>query len=229
MITTVVSNDGGLSWKYILQPPLHLSAALPYKYFYNQPMFGWRSPSNILYNDKDGYYYVTVTTAPYELQMGGTTIMRTKDLSVPSSWMCYNGTSGDFDVAIGDNPYTSKNYIVKEHICTIITNSTYPTLLWSTYYNKFMMIGTTNGYDTGGYSFTLSDDLVNWSEWSLIRKGYPWNSTYQEIYPSFIDPNCKRDNYDCVGQDGYLYYVVSQGEDGNTLMRSIYRQKVQFQ
>ena len=64
-------------------------------------MFGWRSPSNIIYNDKDKYYYVTATTAPYGLQLGGTTMMRTRDLSRPNSWKCWNGTSQQFDVEIG--------------------------------------------------------------------------------------------------------------------------------
>eukprot|EP01084_Bolivina_argentea_P234225 394320_1 len=121
VITTMISNDGGLTWNYIAPPPLHLTAALPYKYFYNQPVFGWRSPSNILYNTKDKYYYATITTAPYGLQKGGTTIMRTNNLSVANSWMCYNGSSGQFDVRVGDNPYTDKNYVIVDHICTIIT------------------------------------------------------------------------------------------------------------
>eukprot|EP01083_Nonionella_stella_P080083 219874_1 len=211
-ITTVISRDGGLSWDYILPPPLHLTAAFPYTYFYNQPVFGWRSPSNILRNHKDQYFYATITTAGYKLQNGGTSIMRTNDLSVPNSWKCYNESSGRFDVSIGDNPYTSTNYVIAEHVCTIITNSTYPTLLWSSYYNRFMMVGTANGSDSSGYSFSLSDDLVNWGDWSVIRKGYPGNATYQEIYPSFIDPNCNSSNYDCVGKDGYLYYIVSRGE-----------------
>lgn len=106
VITSVISHNSGLTWKHTLDPPLHLTAAIPYKYFYNQPMFGWRSPSNILFNKNDGYYYVTMTTAPYELQQGGTSIMRTKTLNIPNSWKCLNETSNQFDINIGDNPYT---------------------------------------------------------------------------------------------------------------------------
>eukprot|EP01084_Bolivina_argentea_P234223 394316_1 len=229
VLTTVISNDGGLSWKYILPPPKHLSAALPYKYFYNQPMFGWRSPSNILFNSKDKYYYATTTTAAYSLQKGGTTVMRTNDLSVPSSWKCYNGTSKQFDVEIGIDPYTAKNYIIEDHICTIVTNASYPTLLWSEYYNKFMMVAQEHG-QAQGFSFTLSDNFINWDEWSLIRKGYHNNQTYHEIYPSFIDPNCNSLNYDCVGKNGYLYWVVARGKINgtDTIVRDIYRQHVEF-
>ena len=75
-----------------------------------------------------------------------------------------------------------------------------------------MLVGTTNGQDTAGYGFSLSNDLINWGQWYVIRKGYKWNSTYNEIYPSFIDPNCQNTskNYDCVNQDGYLYYEESK-------------------
>eukprot|EP01084_Bolivina_argentea_P201834 344950_1 len=59
VITSIVSTDNGKSWHYPQQPPNHLDAAFPYKYFYNQPNFGWQSPSNIYYNSKDKYYYST--------------------------------------------------------------------------------------------------------------------------------------------------------------------------
>ena len=221
VLTTVVSTDFGYSWQYILPPPYHLSAILPYKYFYNQPMFGWRSPSSIIFNDKDGYYYATATTAPYGLQQGGTTMMRTKDLSVPNSWKCWNGTSKQFDVDIGTNPYITENYVIEDHICTIFTNATYLSLLWSEYYDMFMMVGQVNNNE---FSFSLSDDLINWNEWSLIRKKYhPSNETLNEVYPSFIDPNC-------VGKNGYLYFVVSRGKINgtDTIVSDICRQKVEF-
>ena len=226
VITLIKSNDNGLTWYYPFQPPNHLVAALPYKYFYNQPPFGWRSPSNIFYNQKDGYFYATVTTFPYGNQSSGTTIMRTNNIEIPNSWKCWNGTS--FSVNISTNPYTTPNINPNDYVCNIITNSTYPTILYSTYFDKYMLVGTTNGYDTAGYGFALSDDLVHWDGWYIIRKGYPWNATYNEIYPSFIDLNSTDFNYNTVGEFGYLYYIVSQGQYGNTLERSIYRQKIQF-
>eukprot|EP01084_Bolivina_argentea_P234226 394321_1 len=231
-ITTVVSYDGGLSWEYILPPPLHISAVSPYKFFYNQPPFGWGIPSNILYNKQDNYYYATATTETYGLQNGGTTIMRTNNLSIPNSWKCYNGSSGKFDVDIGTDPYTANNFVIEDHICTIITEITLPTLLWSEYYNKFLMVGTSNRWNNNAaFGFTLSADLIHWGPWSVIRKEYhPSNETYHEDYPSFIDPNCKNLNYDCAGKSGYLYYVVERGKINGTdiLVRDIYRQQVEF-
>jgi hypothetical protein len=41
---------------------------------------------------------------------------------------------------------------------------TYPTLLWSTFYSQYLLVGTTNGHDSAGWSFQLSDDLVVWTD-----------------------------------------------------------------
>lgn len=42
--------------------------------------------------------------------------------------------------------------------------STDPSLLWSTYYQKYLLLGTTSGNDRDGWSLQLSDDLISWSQ-----------------------------------------------------------------
>ncbi len=118
----------------------------------------------------------------------------------------------------------------EDQICSIVTPMTHPTLLGSTFYRKFMIVGTTNGEDTGGYSFVLSEDLVHWGDYYLIRKGNPWNATYNEIYPSFIDVDgSTSNNFETVGQSGYLYYIVSRGQTAQgALIRDVLRQPVSF-
>ena len=106
-----------------------------YTYYYNQPPFGWRSPSNILYNEQDKYFYVTVTTFPYNNQLGGTTIMRTNTIEIPNSWKCWDGN--DYAVNISINPYIDTNLNPNDYICTIVTNSTYPTILYNSYFKKY--------------------------------------------------------------------------------------------
>lgn len=51
---------------------------------------------------------------------------------------------------------------------------TYISLLWSTFYGKYMAVGTYHGNDHAGAAFQLADDLADpstWSEQTLIDAG----------------------------------------------------------
>ena len=51
---------------------------------------------------------------------------------------------------------------------------TYISLLWSSFYGKYMAVGTSRGNDRAGVAFQLADDLANpstWSEQTLIDAG----------------------------------------------------------
>jgi len=45
---------------------------------------------------------------------------------------------------------------------------TYPSLLWSSVYSRYLLFGTDGGDDDGGWAFALSDDLVSWDNWTAV-------------------------------------------------------------
>jgi hypothetical protein len=99
---------------------------------------------------------------------------------------------------------------------------TYPSLLWSNLYNKYLALGTTGGKDKTGWSFQLSDDLVHWSSavaldtGSLNATGGPGGNTSVTssndgyalyAYPSLLDPTSTTLNYDTIDTSGYIYLM----------------------
>ena len=167
-VTALKSTDGGQHWQHALPPPQHIVAAAPYRY---EPtgsksvLFGFRSPSNIIQSQKkDGFYYAFVTagwgrhTANPAGQEPGACLMRTRDLTSPSSWRAWGGTS--FNVSLAVNPYLSGPALEPaRHVCQPLTQMSYPSLLWSSFFNRYLLFGTTNGNDHIGWSFQLLEDL----------------------------------------------------------------------
>ena len=97
------------------------------------------------------------------------------------------------------------------HVCQPTINFTYPSLLWSTHFNQYLLLGTTGGHDHAGWSFQLSDDLIHWSPPTALdtsslaatgRAGGNTNAQSTEdgftlyAYPSLLDPQSPRQNYD---------------------------------
>ena len=170
-VTLLKSSDGGQNWGHALPPPRHIVAAAPYKYETSGPqsvLFGFRSPSNILQSRTDDFYYAFVTAgwghgASAIGQKDGTCLMRTRDLSDPSSWRAWGGTA--FNISLAVNPYINNTLLPSEHICESVIDMTYPSLLWSSYFERYMVVGTTAGNDRRGWSFQLSVSLDNPHLW----------------------------------------------------------------
>ena len=236
-VTLLATTDGGRSWEHARTPPLHVVAASPQNFTVGGNRIGFRSPSNIVAGRGKlaGWYYATVTSGwgepggesacsqfvdALKLQHFCACMMRTRDLTDPFSWRAWGGES--FDVPLHATPFDEPAPDPAAHVCTPTLNMTYPSILWSTYYNKFLVIGTTGGHDHGGWSFALSDDLVTWGPQasvlttSLAASGGPGGNTTAlsnksgyslYAYPSLLDPASARTNYDEIGQSGYLYLM----------------------
>ena len=71
--------------------PAHLVAAIPYQYTKDGP-HGYFTPSNIV-RTGDGYFYTMFRAQPKGPQQLGTCMMRTRNLSDPTSWRAWNGTA----------------------------------------------------------------------------------------------------------------------------------------
>jgi hypothetical protein len=98
-------------------------------------------------------------------------MMRTRDLTDPSSWRAWGGA--DFSVSLAASPYEpgGGGLDPAAHTCTPFTNSTYLTLTWSSLFNAYMAFGTADGDDHGGWAFALSQDLAVWSHWTRVDVG----------------------------------------------------------
>ena len=160
-IGLAVSHDSGATWAHARPPPGHLVAAVPYGYNQTQLAYGWGDPSNIVLHA--GYYYAAVWNRnAVGLQAPGVCMMRTADLTDPSSWRAWNGAS--YDVAFV-SPYTMEPGTEAAHVCTVTNLPGCPIggLAWSTYLGTF--VATMDCSLQGGEQFYLatSDDLIVWS------------------------------------------------------------------
>lgn len=234
-ISYATSSDTG---KTYTQPnaPNHLVASTPYTYDPNfanrQGAFG---PSNIIKHPTDGYYYAMFYTEEYQDQQGGTCLMRTNNLSDPTSWRFWNGT--DFSLTNSD-PYNAPAPIPGLNTFTTVSGGKQLAgLSYSTYFDMFILVGPSKkwvaslgGYVEGFY-YMLSDDLLEWSApklmypINLINTGVTPNLSLEYgMYPSLIDHADTSRNFEYVGQTAYLYYTkwnnsVNTGDPNRDLMR----------
>ena len=124
--------------------PAHLVATIPYQFTKDGPN-GYFTPSNIV-RSGDGYFYAMFRANRKGAQQLGTCLMRTRDLSDPTSWRAWNGTS--FTVQFV-NPYiadrsTRPTTSARRSTSTasgLITES----LTYNTYFKKWMLVGNSVG------------------------------------------------------------------------------------
>jgi hypothetical protein len=143
-VTLLSSHDNGASWQHALPAPAHIVAASPVAFSLGDPLFGYRSPSNIIQSRIRGdehHYYAFITAGwgsplAWHGQERGACILRTNDLTDPTSWRAWDRRSGGFTAQLAVNPYLSPVADPSAHVCTPVTNMTYISLLWSTLYEQ---------------------------------------------------------------------------------------------
>jgi len=187
------------------------------------------TPTNIVQHT-DGYYYSIFFTDKSAAGGNGLCLMRTNNLASPSSWRAWDGSG--FSLTMGP-AYTTGGSPAPTGVsaCTPLNTTLGATvsgagsLSWSTYFNKYILVGfgrsTPGGVLTCGHYFTLSDDLINWSTPYLLKAVAPIGGNCPNqtpdpkgsAYPSLIDHNQLNDpndpNFEKIGQTPYLYYVDS--------------------
>ena len=264
-VTLLASSDGGRSFTHARPPPHHVVAASPQNFSAGGNRIGFRSPSSIVagQGDLEGWFYATVTSGwgapggenpcsnyvdPLGLQRFCTCLMRTRDLTDPHAWQAWNGR--EFNVSLFATPWDSPPPNPAKHVCQPTINMTYPSILWSTFYRKYILVGTTGGNDHDGWSFQLSNDMIHWTApvaldtASLTPTGGPGGNTSVEstedgyalyAYPSLLDPTSTRLNYDTIGSSGYLYLMgrrtplpQATKPHGFYVMQDVLRVRVEF-
>ncbi len=238
-LTYAVSTDSGRTYTHATAPD-HLIVAVDEATVGQR--YGVIEPTNIIkYN---GYYYFiaeawgsNVERYPY--------IFRTDNIADPTSWEGWDGV--DFNVDLG-NPYTDAvdysammplgKYTPWEGNIAYMHGS----LTYNTYFGKFMLIGTTvKGHQWGIY-YSLSDDLIHWTQRILV-KSFTGESTGQGdpaadpsrnhiYYATVIDHGDVSRNFEYTDDSVYLYYVrtISQNSAGSNYpyQRELVRQEIQF-
>jgi hypothetical protein len=240
-VTEVISTDGGESFHDILDPPNHMVATMPYTFNDQGVPSGLRQPSNII-QDKDGYFYVFTNisdypTNPTDFPPQWVCVMRTNDLSDPSSWRFWDGEgfSGKFvnpyiETVGPDTPKCAP--LEKEDLSGSLNESvTYNTAL-----GRYIMIGYSYhpiaADPTWGYYYSLSDDLVHWTRRKLLLELPGENAVDNSAtdtfyaYPSLMDPDSPSMNFQTSDENAYLY--VTRFNNGVTLDRDLIRFPVQI-
>lgn len=235
-ISYAVSTDGGYTYT---QPhsPDHLVAPFPYQWnpvpiaedweLPYPPAYGYMEPSNIIKHPTDGYYYVMFRRNDPQHGESGTCVMRTTDLSDPSSWRAWDGAGFSLRMV---NPYPTEPEDPAGLLCKFVSKKTinelHSNVTYNWYLQRFLLVGADvledeDGQVKCGFWFSLSDDLINWDPAKLIFELFaPFSPCDQNVdlpgrgYPAIIDHDDVSLSFDQTGQVGYLYYATDGYGDG---------------
>jgi len=208
-LTYAVSTDGGASFTSP-EPPGNFLATVPIQYAPDIGAIGLWQPSNIVKHPSDGYYYMLTQL---DIHIGarneqGECLLRTDDLSDPTSWRAWDGTG--FDMKLLD-PYTDTVTDPDDATCTSVVTAPAWSLTYNTYLERFVAVSEIPRLDPPGVYFRTSEDLISWSSPELIVEstiGFANQFTTPfEAYPSVIDPQSPSMSFDTVGETAYLYYT----------------------
>jgi hypothetical protein len=240
-ITLAKSVNSGDSYSHAA-PPGHLVAASPYQYRAGDGPYGYFAPSNIV-RRADSYYYALVKTETVRDQVFGACLIRTNNLEDASSWRAWDGSGFNTRFI---NPYVETNAPASAHVCNPVARDQIEkmssSLTYSTYFNRYVLVGyqapVVNGQEVPGFYYSLSSDLVHWTNRKLLMKGeLPWTHQCGEedpiLNPSLIDPNSTSANFETIGQRAYLYftqynYEYVPGECYMSLDRDLVRIPIEF-
>ncbi len=254
-ISSARSDDGGRTFSQAPSPE-HLVAILPFPWDPDpggrRPgaipgVHGYLEPSNIVQGPDGAFYSVfAALTSPTDAAKRGTCVMRTHDVSDPSSWRLWDGDGYDIPLT---NPYDD-DPDDPTALCAFVSPETIRSLRGSLTYNtaleRFMLVGSDvfpnlAGTPTCGFWLSLSRDLVEWEPPQLIREtALPFppcdsNLVFRargiqyEAYPSIIDHEAPDRSFTLADRTAHLYFMQNRGTPANGYLdRDLVRQRVLF-
>jgi hypothetical protein len=232
-ITSAVSTNSGQTFTQVATPG-HTVATLPYQFTKDGP-HGYFTPSNIV-RAGDGYFYSMFRAQPKGAQQLGACLMRTRDLSDPTSWRAWNGSG--FVVQFR-NPYIG-TIDPAQHVCAPVDvnsiGTTSESLTYNTYFRKWMLVGMSVGGQgkPPGVYYALSDDLLDWTDVEVLFEAeIEWVNDCTPPGPikdpSLLDPASTSRNFETVGQRGQVFYTHEHYDGCNgTQDRDLVRVPIEF-
>jgi hypothetical protein len=228
-VTLAVSSDGGRV--YADAPRPKLVASIPYAYVPDTGPVGAFTPSNIVRNQRDGFFYALVYRNIRNETIGNC-LIRTRDLADPSSWRAWSGGSS-FATSFVD-PYGSNPNPVA-HLCAPVSRADPQdlqpnSLTWNTEARQWLLVGQA----LDGAYFSLSPDLITWTRpQQFFAAQTTWDYSCGKpdpfAYPSLIDPTSPSRNFETSGRTAYLYFTQFHYLDcQQTLDRDLVRVPVQI-
>jgi hypothetical protein len=218
-ITLAVSTNRGATFTHAAPSPNNMVATIPYRYTADAGPAGVMLPSNIIKSGADGLYYAMIATQQYGAQQKGVCVMRTADITNPSSWRAWDGSGYNVRFA---NPYVDGS-APETHVCTpvafneigMMSNS----LTYSTYLNKWVLVGASRYelpestvIENPGFYWSTSTDLIHWSRArQLVSAEVLWSHKCGDddplLYPSLLDPTSPSRNFETIGRRPYLFFT----------------------
>jgi hypothetical protein len=123
-------------------------------------------------------------------------------------WRAWDGAA--FAMSFLD-PYTTPDLDPVDYTCPSVVEAPISGLSYNTYLERFVAIAGYGRIDPVGIYYITSEDLINWSEPTLIAEAvWNWTNGYQtpyDAYPTLVDPTSDSRNFDTTGQFPYLYYT----------------------
>ena len=234
-VTLAVSRDGGDSYRHT-PPPAQLVAAYPLRYVPDTGPVGIFEPSNIVRSPSDGYYYAVVQMIGPGRNPSGTCVMRTTNLLDPRSWRAWDGAGFGLRFV---NPYRESGGKVCQAVAKPEIADMNESLTFNTVLKKFMLVGASSapdpatGADVHGIYYSLSDDLVTWTQRRLLlRAQLPWtvrcDGRRPIAYPAVLDPASTSRNFETTGRRFFLYFTRFNGGCRLTSDRDLVRVPVAF-
>jgi hypothetical protein len=236
-VTMMISKDGGDTFGDILEPPNHMVATMPYVFNDQGVPSGLRQPSNII-KDENGYYYVFTNISDYpeipgEFPPQWVCVMRTDNLNDPDSWRYWDGESfsgrfvDPYREQVDEN--TSK---CGELELADLAGGLNEGVIYNTELERYMMVGIvfhpSEGDPKWGVYYSLSDDLVHWTERRLLKEIVTTPNVVDGskdeyfAYPALLDPDSDSNNFSTTDDQAYLY-ITRFNEGWNSLDRDLIR------
>jgi hypothetical protein len=240
-ITHAVSTDGARSFTkplapaHVVAPPPNVwtpppAVPSPGEYHYH----GYQGPSNIVKSPKDGYYYALISLTPAAGEVSRTCLMRTHSLDDPANWRSWDGSGFNLRMT---SPYVTG---VPGPVCANLPTATGDhTLTYNAYLGRYILVNIgvsmVDGEKACGYHYTLSADLIHWSQERLLAKARtadcpstPQSGELETVAvggPGLVDHDDTTVNFERSGRSPHLYYV--RFNDGG-LDRDLMRVQVTF-
>jgi len=221
-ITYAVSRNGGRSFAKPLAPA-HVVAPAPGVWVPPSPgdtspggfyfAEGYRTPSNIV-RAKDGNYYTIVIEFPTKYSDArGACIIRSSALNDPANWRAWDGRGFNLRMT---SPYVTGT---PAPICAFldIPGAGADAIVYNAYFDRYLIVNG-GGWPTCGYFFSLSADLIHWSEPQLlVEANLGWCTVSPQssgvLEPvnvggaSIVDHGDTTINFEMTGRTPHLYYT----------------------